>query len=697
MASPSGSVKSAPPSVRPRSDNDQQIAQRRALKSGIALALSPLAFAVAGWTNTPFIMIPFSWTILVAWFSGTSLAIGAILLLRHAAAGRMLISAGIVALPALAIEALVASPLLTLLILLFVTGLLAFLWGPRFESGAIPALDAPVHTSRLRGATLTASALWAFSGIAVEEHQPWELVAIAASFGVVALLTVDWILRCGRHAVLRAVVMTMSLIAAGATVSWLWSDWWPSLSSGMIVTVAVSLLLPRASTDIDPRSWDFLLAHPARLLIGTFASLCVVGTFLLALPQSAADGHSIDLLDAAFTAVSAVCVTGLTVLDTPVDFAPLGQVFILILIQLGGLGIMTFSTAAIRLLGGRMNMRHESAISGLLSSHDRERIYEATSRIVVFAFSAELIGAGLLTWAFRMHGDGWGMATWRGIFTSVSAFCNAGFAIQSDNLVAYQSSPIVLHVVGGLIILGGLSPVAALALPVWLARRGRGKPVSVQSKLALLTTAALLGLGCVMILAFEWDNTLGPLSFVDRLHNAWFQSVTLRTAGFNSIDVTLIKPATLTMMLVWMFIGGSPGGTAGGIRTTTAAVLFLTVMHAVRGHRSVTVFNRTLSSATIYKAAVITFLGFTGVVIGVLAVLLTQTMPARSAVFEVISALGTVGLSVGGTTQLDGVGKVIISACMFVGRVGMLTLLMIASQRRPPVVLHRPEVEVGVG
>lgn len=662
------------------------------------MALSPLAFAVAGWTHTPFIVMPFSWTIALAWFSTTSLSIGAILLLRHAAVGRVLVSAGIVALPALAIEALIVSPLLALFTLLSVTGLLAFLWGPRFESVTLATLNAAAQAKRLRGASLTASAIWAFSGIAVQEHQTWELLAIAASFMVVALLTLSWIVQCGRRELSRAVGMALSLIIAGATAIWLWGDWWPTLSSGVIVTMAVALLLPRsASYEVDASSWDVLLAHPARLLIGTFASLCALGTFLLALPQSAADGHSIELLDAAFTAISAVCVTGLISLDTPVDFTPLGQVCILVLIQLGGLGIMTFSTTAIRLLGGRMNMRHESAISGLLSSHDRDRIYDATSRIVAFAFCTELIGAGLLTWAFRLHGDGWGMATWRGLFTSVSAFCNAGFALQSDNLMAYQSSPIVLHTVGVLIILGGLSPVAALALPVWLLRRRRGKPVSVQSKIALLTTAVLLGLGFVMILAFEWDNTLSSLSFVDRLHNAWFQSVTLRTAGFNSIDVTLVEPATLSMMLIWMFIGGSPGGTAGGIRTTTVAVLFLTVVHAVRGHRSVTVFNRTLSSATIYKATVITFLGMAGVVMGVLAILLTQTMPARSAVFEVFSALGTVGLSVGGTTQLDDVGKVIIAACMFAGRVGMLTLLMIASQRRPPVVLHRPEVEVGVG
>jgi trk system potassium uptake protein TrkH len=183
----------------------------------------------------------------------------------------------------------------------------------------------------------------------------------------------------------------------------------------------------------------------------------------------------------------------------------------------------------------------------------------------------------------------------------------------------------------------------------------------------------------------------------DRIHNAWFQSVTLRTAGFNSVDITTVRPSTLLLMILWMFIGGNPGGTAGGIKTTTAAILVLSVVNAVRGYWSITVFARRITERTFYKAVVIATLGFATVLLAVLAMQLTQAMPMRDAVFEVVSALGTVGLSVGGTGRLDDVGKVIISACMFAGRVGPLTLLMFLSQRTGPRVWRRPEEEIDVG
>jgi trk system potassium uptake protein TrkH len=370
-------------------------------------------------------------------------------------------------------------------------------------------------------------------------------------------------------------------------------------------------------------------------------------------------------------------------------------VVILMLIQLGGLGIMTFSTAVLRVLGRRMSLRHEGAVASLISSQDRGRLFGSAQRIIVLTVSVEAIGALLLFIAFLGHDEHLGQALWRAIFTSVSAFCNAGFALQSANLVPYQGDAFVLHVVALLIITGGLSPVTVVAVPLLLQRPAR--PVSAQAKLSLATTVILLLIGFVLILVFEWDNTLRHLPLLDRIHNAWFQSVTLRTAGFNSVDITTVRPSTLLLMLLWMFIGGSPGGTAGGIKTTTAAILVLSVVNAVRGYWSITVFARRITERTFYKAVVIATLGFATVLLAVLAMQLTQAMPMRDAVFEVVSALGTVGLSVGGTGQLDDVGKVIISACMFAGRVGPLTLLMFLSQRTGPRVWRRPEEEIDVG
>jgi trk system potassium uptake protein TrkH len=388
-------------------------------------------------------------------------------------------------------------------------------------------------------------------------------------------------------------------------------------------------------------------------------------------------------------------VTGLIVLDTPVDFSGFGQLVILLLIQVGGLGIMTFSTAAMWALGRRMSLRHEGAVASLISTQDRGRLFATAKRILQLTVAVEGAGAVLLSVAFTAHGDGPAMALWRGVFTSISAFCNAGFALQSDSLIPYQQSPLILHTVGVLIVLGGLSPLAALALPVVLRRSPA--PVSAQARLALTAAGVLLTAGFFFMLAFEWNDSLQGLGVADKLHNAWFQSVTLRTAGFNSVDIARVRSATLILMLLWMFIGGSPGGTAGGVKTTTVAVLALSVVHAIRGQWTLEAFGKKIPERTRTKAAAVVAIAAVSGLTALIAVLLTQGMPTRIAVFEVVSALGTVGLSIGGTAELDGIGKAIIIMCMFIGRVGGLTLLMFLSNRRAPPTLGRPEEEIDVG
>jgi trk system potassium uptake protein len=314
---------------------------------------------------------------------------------------------------------------------------------------------------------------------------------------------------------------------------------------------------------------------------------------------------------------------------------------------------------------------------------------------ILYWFTTEALGAACLFVAFVGHSDSLWQALWQALFTSVSAFCNAGFALQSDNLMSYQGQPWVLHVVAALIITGGLSPLVVLSIPDVLRRTGR--PVAAQIKLALSTTLLLLVVGGVFILMVEWGNTLGGLPLWHRVHNAWFQSVTLRTAGFNSIDIAAVRPATLTLMIVWMFIGGSPGGTAGGIKTTTVATLVLAVVAAVRGRWTVTCFRRRLSHRTVYKATAIATVGAVVVLLSLLMMQLTQAMPTGTALFEVVSALGTVGLSIGGTSFLDEVGKLLIMVCMFMGRVGPLTLFMFLSYRMQQTVWERPEEEIEVG
>jgi trk system potassium uptake protein TrkH len=254
---------------------------------------------------------------------------------------------------------------------------------------------------------------------------------------------------------------------------------------------------------------------------------------------------------------------------------------------------------------------------------------------------------------------------------------------------------VVLHVVAFLIICGGLSPAVVIAAPLVIA--GRWRLVSLEMKLALATTLVLLVGGFGFIAAAEWNASLAHLSFIDRFHNAWFQAVTLRTAGFNSIDFALLHPATISFMMPMMFIGGSPGGTAGGVKTTTVAVLALSAVEIVRGKRVIDVFGRRLSERTQKRTLAVMTLASTTLLIAIVFMQLTQRIAPGQSAFEVVSALGTVGLSLGATAQLDGFGKLLIAACMFVGRVGGLTFFMFLSQRDRRVSADLPEADVPVG
>jgi trk system potassium uptake protein TrkH len=661
------------------------------------LAGGAVPMAVLRWVHGPIAPARLSWPLMAAVASMVcALAAGATIV-RKPAIGRVFATLALLGVFALAAPYLLTAPSLSLIVLLATTGALAGLWNRGQPLFRFHARHARQLDSQTRGAALTALLFWLIVAMAGGEHAPLELLAVALALLAAAAMGVEWTVRARAEHPIRARLIALALLASCLLAVSRGGNWWLIVSSGAVLAATIAVVVPRPRrVEMETTSWwEPLLGHPERLLVGTFATLAAAGASLLALPQSAAGGESIGFLDAAFTAVSAVCVTGLIVLDTPVDFSHFGQVVILVLIQLGGLGIMTFSTAAMRVLGRRMSLRHEGAVASLISPQDRGRLFGAAQRIIVLTFATEATGALLLFLAFLGHGDSIAEAVWRALFTSISAFCNAGFALQSDSLIPYQGDPFILHVISVLIIIGGLSPAAVVALPL-LARRSI-QPVSAQIKLSLAVSAILLVLGFAFILAAEWDHALADLDYVDRLHNAWFQSVTLRTAGFNSIDIAAVRSATLVLMLVWMFIGGSPGGTAGGVKTTTIAMLVLAVVNAVRGHWNITVFRRRITERTLFKAAVIATLGAAAVVVGILAVELTQAMPARAAIFEVVSALGTVGLSIGGTGQLDSVGKIIIIICMFAGRVGPLSLLMFLSQRNAPRVLARPEEEIDVG
>jgi trk system potassium uptake protein TrkH len=652
----------------------------------------PLGFAIA-WAV---VAGGAGWQLQAALGGAFALSAGPILGLRSSRAAGALITLGVGALLAATAPALVTKPLLSLLLLLIAIAFVFVIWSPETLGDLIGPRRSRIRAAIIdvRLSALIAVLTWLVAVAARDTVDPW----MAASSSSASLM-----------AVARAGLWTRRVVGASTRV--LWQAITAAAVAGAIIAAAAggiagalsilalapvaTLIVARArGVAIVDTGWAALiLDHPARLVVATFLFLCAAGTVLLALP-ACSSGEAVGFVDAAFTAVSAVCVTGLITLDTPNAWSGLGQAVILVLIQLGGLGIMTLSTAALGALGRRLSVRHEEAVAGLLSGEHRGQLFAALRRTLRITFAAELAGAVCLSALFWSHGDGFATGLWRGVFTAVSAFCNAGFALQSDSLIPYQHAPAILHIVAILIVAGGLSP-AVIALLPQLARR---RPVAIQVRIVVVASLLLLIAGFVYFAAVEWNQSLAEMSIADRLHNAWFQSVTFRTAGFNSIDFTEITAATLPVAFVLMFIGGAPGGTAGGMKVTTLWVLGAAVIGALRGEPEASSFRRRIPHQVVYRAIAIGFIGATVVLAVLVAILVTQRMSSTLAVFEVFSAVGTVGLSLGGTGELDGLGKVIIMVAMFLGRVGPLTaflLLVERQQRGGGEELLEENVEVG--
>lgn len=584
---------------------------------------------------------------------------------------------------------LTRAPDFTLMFCVAATVILSALWNAHAVTRSSWA-GTFATTGAAKSGAACAVGLWVALAISESTYSVATLAASACCFALASALSWSWVMRRSlersRVALLPACCWLVSLMAALGLLhrpTWALSAWAGGLGAAALF-----------SRDDDSGSgWAVILEHPARLVVTTFAGLCAVGTLVLALPLSARSGHGIGVLDAMFTATSAACVTGLTVLDTGRVFSGFGQSVLLILIQMGGLGIMTFYTLALRALGLRMGLRQELAVTEAALVHGQSSLYRALGNVIGLTVTCEVSGAVALSLLFWSDGRDLATAVWQGVFTSVSAFCNAGFALEPDNLMGYQRQPAVLGVVGLLVVLGGLAPAVVLAIPAWL----RGGLVTLQVRLVWLATLGLLAVGFAAFLAFEWTNTLHSLPWGHKLANAAFQSATLRTAGFNSIDIAATLPATQQIMLALMFIGGSPGGTAGGIKTTTVALLLLAVSAALRGQSEVTLFEKRIVPSSVYRAAAVATVGVLSVMAVVLALMLTQPLPPQVAMFEAVSALGTVGLSTGGTALLDGIGKAIVSGAMFTGRVGPLTLFLLLGERHARSLWRFPDAQVDVG
>jgi len=432
-------------------------------------------------------------------------------------------------------------------------------------------------------------------------------------------------------------------------------------------------------------------------------AVILCGTILLMMPFSTSNGTWNDPIVALFTSTSAVCVTGLSVVDPGTYFSFWGQLLILLLVQIGGLGYMTTTTFLILLIGKRFDLRQKVAIQQALDRPGMSGSSQIIRSIIATTIIFEITGIFLLLPAF-VPDHGWSHGMWLAIFHSINSFNNAGFSLFKDSLIGYQTSLLVVFTVTGLIIFGGIGYQVILDMYLWLRDRLKRKTTfmvfSLDFKVAVSTTLLLLVVGTVAFFLIEIRNpeTLGKFGFSDQLLLAWFQSVTPRTAGFNTIDIGKMSDAGLFITIALMFIGASPGGTGGGIKTTTLRVLTSCTKAILQGKEEVWLYERKIAITLILKAI--------GVVFGSLATVLSATVLISltdpklefiQILFEVVSAFGTVGLSTGITGSISTAAKIVIIVTMYIGRVGvLLSMSAILGDPRPSRV-HYPEGNLLVG
>lgn len=425
--------------------------------------------------------------------------------------------------------------------------------------------------------------------------------------------------------------------------------------------------------------------HPARLTIGAFVLAVIVGTALLLLPAARAGAGGATALEALFTATSAVCVTGLVVVDTPTYWSGLGQVIILALIQVGGFGIMTFASLLGLLVSHRLGLRSTltaAAETKSLRVGDVRRVLVGVAKVSVLV---EAVTASLLAARFVLgYNESVLRALWLGLFHSVSGFNNAGFALFSDSLVRFAADPWICLPIAMAAIIGGLGFPVLFEL-----RRLYRRPAkwSIHTKITVLGTFVLLVGGTAFILAGEWSNrgTLGQLDTPGKLLAGFFQSVMPRTAGFNSIDIAEMNTGTWLGMDVLMFIGGGSAGTAGGIKITTFFLLLFVILSEVRGEQDSIAFNRRIPPSAQRQALTVALLGVAAVVGPAVLFAMTTRFSLDQLLFEIVSAFGTVGLSTGITADLPAPHQLILAALMFIGRTGTITFataLALRSSRR---------------
>jgi len=453
--------------------------------------------------------------------------------------------------------------------------------------------------------------------------------------------------------------------------------------------------------------WQQLRKNPTRLLVTGFAVAILVGGGLLTLPVSAA-GTRIGFLDALFTATSAVCVTGLTVRDTGSEYSTFGHVVILLLIQLGGLGITTLSTTLFLFFGQRASLSTHDVVQSSFRARPEGKLKPLLIQVFVWTVAIEAAGAAILLPSELSRRPPL-QAAWNATFHAVSAFCNAGFSLRSDSLMGDRANPAVILPIACLIILGGLGFGVLTELGENLRTRvcgQRPKRFSLHARTALATTGILLLVGMLGFLLLERRNLLDETNLTNRFLTSFFASVTARTAGFNSISYAQATTATIFLTIVLMGIGGCPGSTAGGIKATTLGVLFAAARGRLRGSRWASLFGRGVPDMAVDKALAVVALMAVFIVGGTLLLSAVELRhlahietPGRSVglLFEVVSALGTVGLTTGITPTLTAGGKLVVIVLMFIGRLGPLTIAVAIARQRPAPLVRLAEEPIMIG
>lgn len=422
---------------------------------------------------------------------------------------------------------------------------------------------------------------------------------------------------------------------------------------------------------------------PAKMLAGGFALLILAGSLLLTLPFSARNGQPTSYLDALFTATSAVCVTGLVVVDTATHWSWFGQAVLLLLIQIGALGIMSVVTLLASLSGRNLGLTERMAIRDSISERGMKDVVKTFRSILLATLGIELVGFMVVA-PVLVPRYGWGPGLWKSLFHSVSAFCNAGFDLFGteeapfQSLLGFSDNPWLMLATAGLIVLGGLGFL------VWseCVRVRKFRKMSLHAKVVLVVTGILLAGGTGLVLLSESTHSLEGLPFGQKLLHAFFHAVSCRTAGFNGISLDTLSDGGVFVSLLLMFIGAAPGSTGGGIKLTTVFVLWMAVSGFVRGRKDLYAFHRRLPRQLVVRALTVLLLGFS--VVGLCAFLLMATGAGdmRQSLFESVSAYGTVGLGIGITPSMPGFGKLLLIQVMYLGRIGAVTLLMVFSDQK---------------